>query len=80
MALTSPHSKADHSKPEGYANGINDLPSSWQSIPGLPLTGRPVGKYDHLGFDSNRRCYALKCRKNEAPSILNFTLDTGLPL
>ena len=59
------------------SSGISNLPTSWQNTPGLLLSGQSAGKYDNKGFDTAKRCYLLKCRKNGTPSVLQFTLDTA---
>jgi len=57
--------------------GINGLAAEWKSIPELSLTGAAAESFDNLGFDNSKRCYLLKCRKNETPSTLSFALDTS---
>ena len=59
------------------ADGIEQLPESWQSVPALSLAGASATAYENLGFDDLKRCYVLKCKKSETPSTLDFELDAS---
>ena len=58
------------------SDGIKELPTSWQSVPQLTISGGSSANYDNEGYDETKRCYVLRSRKSGAPSALEFALDT----
>lgn len=55
-------------------DGIRTLPAPWRDEPELALADSSTRFFDNQGYDKTKRCYVLKCRRNELPAELDFTL------